>query len=278
MSDKSVKNIAKDVALAAADSCVETALDNLPAAGAFLKDIALDGAAEVLAGSVISAIAPGVYGGFMNYQMRRAERNLMKLYETLANSVDEVNRRLDSLEESVRDKFTTGIYRDVMLDSILSENQPENVQRIVNAFLNLMTIEDLNDDLAVSVFEDLSRLNRLDIRVLRLHSARFWGDPAVGDSLDRLLEEEGIDLEQYQTVREKLCRLGLLHSVNEEKRDKNLEAVQETVSNLIKQLNAKNPKLPNSIKLQKVNLTDSYKITKLGRQYLVLIESVGEDE
>lgn len=274
----SVKNIAKDAALATADSCAETTLNNLPAVGELLKETAFDGLAEILLGGVVSAVAPGAYGGIMNYRMRRTERNLVTLIETLSQRVDEIERRLASLEEGARDKFMTGIYRDAMLDSVLDENQTEKVQRIANMYFNLMTIDDLNDDLVITVFDDLSKLSRLDIRVLKLHDISYWGDRTVGDTLARLLEEEGIELEQYQTIREKLCRFGLLRSVNEEKRDKNLEAVQESLSSLIKQLNARNPKLPKTVNLQKITSSDSYKITKLGRQYLVLIEPVGEGE
>ena len=67
-------------------------------------------------------------------------------------------------------------------------------------------------------------------------------------------------------------RLGMLHSNNEEKRNNNIAALGDTVTELIKQMYAKNPKKINAPKISKINSSESYSITKLGRQYLDFID------
>lgn len=223
-------------------------------------------------------MAPGVLGAVTNYRLKRMERNIIVLIDEMASNLEIVNDRLDALDSDTRSKFTSGKYRDAFLDSIINENESETVARNVNAFVNLMGRESISDSFALTLFDDLARLNRLDIRVLKLHYYNPITNYEVDDDYFRLTTEEGIDDSQYRAIREKLCRLGLLCSKNEEKREKNLEATHETLTELLKQLSNKSPKLPKPPKIQKVSMSDSYSITSLGRQYLELIRPVQEIE
>jgi len=121
-------------------------------------------------------------------------------------------------------------------------------------------------------------MNELDIRVLKLH----YYNPLTGfdpeDDYFKLINEEGIDDSQYRVVENKLCRLGLLNSRNEEKREKNLEAIQKAVTELLKQLNKKDPRLPKPPNIQRTSLSDSFSITSLGQHYLELIRPISEDQ
>ena len=117
----------KDASLAIVESGTETVLDNLPMLSAALTQAGLHGAASVVADGVVGAVAPGVFGAVMGYKVRRFERNMIELVSELSANMDKVNNRLNQLEESQRKKFSDGMYRDVFLDSIVNENEPEKV-------------------------------------------------------------------------------------------------------------------------------------------------------
>lgn len=276
MDSKKAKGIAADFVTTGTEAVVETAADNLPLLASAIHDAGFQGAASILADGVVGAVAPGALGLVFGYRMRRTERNLIILIDKLSSNIEIVNERLDSLEATVRDKYTNGSYRDAFLDSVVDENEPEKVSRNVNAFINCMAYGSAGDSFVLTLFDDLSRLNRLDIRVLKLHYYNPITGHMADDSFDRLIREEGIDCSEYRIIREKLCRLGLLESKNEEKREKNLEAVQNAVSELLSQLGKRNPKIPKPPKLQRISTSDSYLITSLGRRYLELIRPVQE--
>ncbi|MCR8907983.1 hypothetical protein NW198_05040 [Thermophilibacter sp. ET337] len=268
----------KDASLAIVESGTETVLDNLPKLSAALTQAGLHGAASVVADGVVGAVAPGVFGAVMGYKVRRFERNVIELISELSASMDKVNERLDRLDENQRRKFSEGMYRDAFLDSIVNENEPEKVAYCVHAFINAMGEEGVSDSFMVALFDDLSRLSRLDIRVLNLHGGSYFTEGRTDDDYNRLISEEGIDESQCRSIRQKLCRFGLLQSKNEEKREQNLEEVQEALSELIKNLNSNKIKKLHDPKYQRITRSDSYAITPLGRRYLRMMRQVDEPE
>ena len=275
--DKLVEK-AKDASLAIAESGVDTLLDNLPELSGALAQAGLHGAASVAADGVVGAVAPGVFGAVMGYKVRRFEKNVIELVSELSTNMDKVNERLDRLEENQRRKFSDGVYRDAFLDSIIDENEPDKVAYSVNAFINAMGEGNVSDSFMLALFDDLSRLSRLDIRVLRLHGSSYLSGVQVDDDCVRLMSEEGIDESQYRSIREKLCRFGLLQSKNEEKREKNLEVVQVALAELIKQLGSGKPKKMQVPKYKRISNSDSYGITSLGNKYLRMIKPVADSE
>ena len=278
LNKEKAKDIAVDATASAVESGAEIAVDNLPALASVVKEVGLEGAAAVLADGIVGAVAPGALGLVVNYKLRRAERNVGRLIAELSQDMVEINRRLDSLESDKRAKFTEGSYRDALLDAIIEEVEPSKIQGAINAFLNFMSEDVAGDSSVLTFFDDLSRLNALDLRVLRLHGSPFIIGYEVDDDRARLLSEEGIDDLQYRSIREKLCRFGLLQSKNEEKRDKNLEAVQACLVELVKQLSSKKaPRIPKVPKIQKLSMSDSFSITSLGNRYLRLMGPVVEE-
>lgn len=269
---------AKDASLAIAESGVDTLLDNLPELSGALAQAGLHGAASVVADGVVGAVVPGVFGAVMGYKVRRFEKNVIELVSELSTNMDKVNERLDRLEENQRKKFSDGVYRDAFLDSIIDENEPDKVAYSVNAFINAMGEGNVSDSFMLALFDDLSRLSRLDIRVLRLHGSSHLSGVQVDDDYVRLMSEEGIDESQYRSIREKLCRFGLLQSKNEEKREKNLEVVQDALAELIKQLGSGKPKKMQVPKYKRISNSDSYGITSLGNKYLRMIKPVADSE
>ena len=268
----------KDASLAIVESGTETVLDNLPKLSGALAQAGLHGAASVVADGIVGAVAPGVFGAVMGYKVRRFERNVIELISELSASMDKVNERLDRLDENQRRKFSEGMYRDAFLDSIVNENEPEKVVYCVHAFINAMGEEGVSDSFMVALFDDLSRLSRLDIRVLNLHGGSYFTEGRTDDDYNRLISEEGIDESQYRSIRQKLCRFGLLQSKNEEKREQNLEEVQAVLTDLIKQLNSNKSKKLKDPKYQRITHSDSYAITPLGRRYLRMMRQVDKSE
>ena len=275
MNIREPKAIAADVGAAAIEAGAEAIADNLPVLAEVVRDAGLEGMASVLADGALGAIAPRALGFVMNYKMNKAERNLSLLIGELSQNMAEINRRLDALEASKRDKFVRGTYQEAFLDSMVDEVEASKVRLCVNAFLNLMNDEKAGDSFVLTLFDDLSRLNALDLRVLRLHGFSYFVGYENADDLMTLMAEEGVDDYQYRAIREKLCRFGLLESKNDEKRDKNLAEVQSCLIELIKQLSsAKRPKLPKPPKIQKLSSSDSYAISSLGNRYLQLMGPV----
>ena len=115
-------------------------------------------------------------------------------------------------------------------------------------------------------------MNALDIRVLRLYNSTFGADQEHRETYLDVIKEEGIDESQYKFIQEKLYRLGMLYSVNETRRDENLDTISQTLTDLTKQLSSKNPKPVKTPRLNRINRVESYRITPLGRQYLQFID------
>lgn len=278
MGEHGLRDAVADAGLAAIDAGAEVAADNLPVLAGLAQQAGLEGAASILADSTLGAIAPRALGFVMSYKMNRAERNVSLLFGELSNKMDEVNRRLDALESTSRTKFVGGLYQEAFLDSIVDEVEESKVRLCVNAFLNLMGEDGASDSFALTFFDDLARLNVLDLRVLRLHGHSYLTGYENNDDLGTLMAEEALDESHYRAIREKLCRFGLLESKNEEKREKNLDEVQNCLTELIKQLSsAKNAKLPKPPRIQRVTRAESYVISSLGARYLRLMGPVSAE-
>lgn len=108
----------------------------------------------------------------------------------------------------------------------------------------------------------------LDIRILKVYSNL----ETYGESIVSICNELNLELNQIRFIKEKLERFGLLQSRNEEINDDNLKKIIEYLEQVEKKSNKKSlddVKVPN---LKKVNGTDSYRITSLGKNYLTMID------
>lgn len=80
-----------------------------------------------------------------------------------------------------------------------------------------------------------------------------------------------ISYEQLRFIKEKLERFGLLQSKNEEIHEDNLELIVKYLQNIDKEKKKSKPRDIKLPKLKKVSLSDSYKITSLGIEFLQLL-------
>ena len=273
---KRVKETAQDLAGATVEVGVTELLDNLPELGIAAADIigneAVSAAIQTLTGGLLGAVAPAFLGVKLSYQQRRFERNMVKMLNAVVQKQDIIEQRLNQLAPDVRQKFIDGPYRDVLFDNIIAENQEQKVQDNINGYINVMGLENPNDDVIFTFFHTLSQMNELDIRILRLYLPAYeMGEEGHETFLD-VMREENIDESQYNFIREKLCRPGMLDSKNEANRDENLDILGTTLTELIKQLYSKKPKEVKAPKLKRITRSESYDITRLGRQYLAFIE------
>lgn len=273
---KRVKETAQDLAGATVEVGVTEFLDNLPELGIAAADIigneAVSAVIQTLTGGLLGAVAPAFLGVKLSYQQRRFERNMVKMLNAVVQKQDIIEQRLNQLAPDVRQKFIDGPYRDVFFDNIIAENQEQKVQDNINGYINVMGLENPNDDVIFTFFHTLSQMNELDIRILRLYLPTYEEGEEGHETFLDVMREENIDESQYNFIREKLCRLGMLDSKNEANRDENLDMLGTTLTELIKQLYSKKPKEVKAPKLKRITRSESYDITRLGRQYLAFIE------
>lgn len=86
-------------------------------------------------------------------------------------------------------------------------------------------------------------------------------------------EKYGLDWEQQRLVKEKLTRCGLLARKNDAVRDDDLNSLVEYLQKVEADNKKRTPhgvKLPNSIR--KLSGQETYSLTKLGRDFLKMIE------
>lgn len=273
---KRAKETAQDLAGATVEVGVTELLDNLPELGIVAADIigneTVSAAIQTLTGGLLGAVAPAFLGVKLSYQQRRFERNIVKMLNAVVQKQDIIEQRLNQLAPDVRQKFIDGPYRDVLFDNIIAENQEQKVQDNINGYINVMGLENPNDDVIFTFFHTLSQMNELDIRILRLYLPTYEMGKEGHETFVDVMREENIDESQYNFIREKLCRLGMLDSKNETNRDENLDILGTTLKELIKQLYSKKPKEVKAPKLKRITRSESYVITRLGRQYLAFIE------
>ena len=270
------KGIAQDAVGASLEVGTSMLLDNLPELGITVADIvgneSIGVGIQALTGGLLGAVAPAFLGFNLSFQQKRFERNMVKMLNSVVEKQVIIEQRLNQLDPAVRQKFINGPYRDVLFDHIISENQEEKVQDNINGYINLMGVENPNDDVVFNFFRTLSQMNELDIRVLELYRPTLGMGEEAHESFWDIMKEENLDETQYNFIREKLHRLGMLDSKNEANRDENLDSIGSTLTELIKQLYSKKPKEVKAPKLKQISRTESYRITKLGYQYLAFID------
>lgn len=211
-------------------------------------------------GAVFAGFMPRVNGIHLVYQQKRFERNIKEAVEVLNSRVDLIDRKIQGLESEVYEKFR-GLYVEWMLDNLHEEKQIEKVKYHINGYINMME-NSTTDDIMLLFMENLNQLTNLDIDVLRMYvSAENYID---------VCKRHGIDYDQLELVKEKLERHGLLASRNDDQRDGNIDVLAEYIVGRVKEENKRNGDFHKIRlgKIQKVRKSDSYFITRLGREFL----------
>lgn len=154
---------------------------------------------------LVGSVVPGVTSAMLAYKQKRSERMIEEFMIETQKRQEEFEEKLLNADES-RVKEITGKYFGITLDYVSNTKQEEKVEYLVNGFINLASVEFLQEDVILIYYDLLEELNLLDIRVLRLFAYQ------VDDSYSKIIDDAGIDYDQYHLIINKLVRLGLLQS------------------------------------------------------------------
>ncbi len=212
-----------------------------------VTDLTLDG--------IAGAVVPGVGNLILSYKQQRTEKNLEMFISQIVARQDEFNERLNKLEPEKLQKITKH-YFGIVTDYVLDVRQQEKINFIVNGYINMTEMDDLNDDSVIMYYDTLDQLTLMDIAVLKSHSAFYRSDETNQAMLEKLVKG------QYRLINEKLTRLGLFSSENERKTSENVENLAKYLQDI--QKGKKNA----SLKHNKIWGSDSYKLTPYGRSFL----------
>lgn len=230
-------------------------------AGSFLFDKGVG----MLACEMVGSVLPVANNVLLSYKQHRLERNVLNALKNVQSRQTELENRMSNLFEN--NPLYTRQITEALLDNIVDEIQEKLVEYNVNGYINLLKSDHTNIDLGLMFFKTMSQLNDLDIRILKVYSNLG----TEGESIVSICNELDLELNQVQFIKEKLERLGLLQSRNEEINENNLEMIVKYLEKVKRENRKKNPndvKVPN---LKRVSGTDSYRITSLGRHYLTMI-------
>ena len=234
--------------------------DTIGAMKGTIKEILAEDAVPVLAGemlkgttleflnSAVGAVSPRVGSVMIAYQQKRWERNWEKYIRTIYEKQEFFNERLNKLEEEQCNNFKNKLF-PLVSDYVQNEKQEEKIQLIVNGLVNIASGVNAQDDIVLLYYDTLEQLSLLDIRILRIYKPRYYENE----------DQDNI----FNMIKEKLVKLGLISSKNEEKMGENIE-------NIIKYLEGISQKKKN-VKLKKmntINRSDSYKITSFGLKFI----------
>lgn len=255
----------KDFLIASKDETSNAIIESnmLPAIIEEVADFVVsEGTAEII-GVLVGAFAPRINGIRLNYKQNSFERRVTNALTLMVQKIEVMEANYSMLIEEIQEKFR-GIYAEWLLNNLEEEKQQGKVLYHVNGFINLMNNE-ANDNLMLMFFNTMNQLTELDIDVLSLYNRNSQED------VISLCNRYNLKIEQVAVIKEKLERLGLIYSKNEEQRDSNIDAIVDYLNKVDKEQKKSKPKgikLPN---IKKPNRSTSYAITSLGRDYLKVI-------
>lgn len=238
----------------------------LPAVVQEAGNFLFDKGVGMLACEIVGSVVPVANNVLLSYKQHRLERNVLNALNIIQSRQTELEYRMSNLFEN-NPVFVEQI-TEALLDNIVDEIQEKVIEYNVNGYINLLKSDHTNIDLGLMFFKTMSQLNDLDIRILKVYSN--LGNN--GESIVSICNELNLEHNQIQFIKEKLERFGLLQSRNEEISDDNLNKIIKYLENIKKESRKKNlndVKVPN---LKKVSGIDSYRITSLGRHYLIMID------
>jgi hypothetical protein len=228
---------------------------------------AADIASSIFLEGIAGSVVPGVTSAMLAYKQKRSERMVEEFMLETKKRLNELEDNLTKLDEE-RIKEFKNKYFGLVLDYVVEAKQEEKIKYIVNGFINLADMENLQEDVILIFYDILDELNILDIRVLKLYD--YFSKK---ESYSDIIEDVGIDYEQYALIRNKLERLELIENRAQsqyEEMFKNVANIGEYLSKVDKgkkaNLKFKKPKTINS---------KSYQLTKLGRKFLRFFTNQG---
>ena len=110
-------------------------------------------------------------------------------------------------------------YFGLVSNYVLDEVQEEKIKYITNGFINLSQVSHIKEDFVLTYYDTLKDLRIIDIDILKLYYESYNPFTESGKTLNDIFKEYNIDYDQYDAIREKLARLGVLTTKREKKID-----------------------------------------------------------
>lgn len=227
------------------------------------KEPATEMACSLFLEGVAGTIIPGVMSSVLAYKQKRQERMFERFMIEMKDRLIVLEEKLIELDP---DKFIEfkDKYFGLISDYALDEVQEEKIQYIANGFVNAAGIQELSEDFVLMYYDTLKELRVLDIGVLTFYyNLRY--DYETSETYVDILQRFNIDYEQYNAIRERLLRLGLLTSKRDENKDNlyaNILLLQETFEKTLKGNKV------NNVRFKKLDKKDSLQISKFGREFV----------
>lgn len=219
----------------------------------------LDIVADTLIDGVAGAVIPGVGNMVLAYKQNRMERRVEETLRKLVDRQNELNEAIENLSSDM-ERQIKGTYFEMLMDYSINEPQGEKVDYLVNGYINIAKAGIAQEDVTRSFYDTLAQMNLLDIRVFKLYTNNSI------DNAYSVMRDYQIDTYQYDMIREKLLRLGLIYLKNEAQRDDNVDAILAYLEDLNKGKKAK-------LRAKKVPRSKLYRLSSYGLRFIKFIES-----
>ncbi len=205
-------------------------------------DVGAEGTVSIVcsmaAESLIGQVAPGVTTAVMAYKQKRFEKNIERFCQKIKDRQEEIDDRLVNLEEKHIAKFKNK-YFPLVIDYVPDEPQEEKIDYLVNGLASIASCENLQEDFVLTYYDTLKDLRLADIDVLKFYYDIFCAR-IVLDSDRAIFEESELSYEQYDAIRKKLVKMGLMQTLGE----KEINRLYKAVIGIQDFLQGKSKKLP----------------------------------
>lgn len=227
------------------------------------KEPAIEMTCEVFLDGVIGTVAPGIVTTYMSYKQKRQEKIYEKFMIETKERVSTLEEHLKRLNHSQYDKFKEE-YFGLVSDYVIEEVQEEKIEYLVNGLINIAAIPDIKEDFILTYYDTLKELRVRDIAILKFY-ADLHSHMGENKTYVDICKDLNISYEEYESIREKLIRIGLLTTKREVKTDvlyENIINMQEFLQSLNK---GKKAKLKS---FKKIDKKDSFQISKFGKEFI----------
>ncbi len=224
---------------------------------------------SMLAETIAGQVAPGLTTAAFSYKQKRFEKNVDKFISEIKEREIELNKRLSELEGNLQDNFKSK-YFGYVFDYALGELQEDKIKYLVNGLINLSEHEKITEDFVLTYYDTLQSLRLVDLAVLKMYYDITYGNDKR--DYEEICKEFGIEYDNYEAVREKLVRFGVMTT----QRDKEVDSLYKNVLEIQKFLeNINKGKAKKLSRFKKITKNDRYRISRFGMDFVefFLIES-----
>lgn len=203
---------------------------------------------------VVGSVVPGVTSAVLAYKQKRSEKMVEAFMLETKRRQTELEEKLRLLEEPSVEEITDK-YFGLVLDYVTETRQEEKIKYIVNGFINLTEMQQLQEDVVITYYDILNDLNLLDITVLKVH------DSNSDEDFYSVVQDANISDQMYQTIVNKLNRFGLLKNDAETDLIDGIQEIGDYLEN-------KSRERFTGRRFSSPFITNQYRLTEFGEDFL----------